>query len=339
VWLLRRFVASVAIIFAVVTLVFILIHVAPGNPCVGSEEAGTQDPAMCPLLIRQFGLDQPLHVQYGRYLVQLLHGNLGYSFSLHRPVSDALTETMPFTLQLAGVALLVDFLLGLWLGIYQALRVNRLPDVVLSNVTLFLYSLPTFWLALVLLLLFAEKVKLFPLGGPSDPILCPVIDSAYCVADRIWHLVLPAFTLGLVGAAGTARFQRAAMLEVAQQDFVRTARAKGLSEQRVVLRHQLRNALLSFITRFGLTLPFLLTGAVLIETIFAWPGMGRLAVNAILTRDHALVTATALIASTLVVSGNLLADILIGIADPRVRVPADGAAGGAGGADAALLTT
>ena len=225
-------------------------------------------------------------------------------------------------MQLAGVALLIDFLVGLWLGIYQALRVNRLPDVVLSNVTLFAYSLPTFWLALVLLLLFAEKVKLFPLGGPSDPVLCPLIDSAYCVADRIWHLVLPALTLGLVGAAGTARFQRAAMLEVAQQDFVRTARAKGLSERRVVLRHQLRNALLSFITRFGL--PFLLTGAVLIETIFAWPGMGRLAVDAILTRDHALVTATGLIASTVVVSGNFLADILIGIADPRVRVAADG---------------
>jgi len=325
VWLLRRLVASVAIIFAVVTLVFILIHVAPGDPCVGSDESA-RDPAMCPLLIRQFGLDQPLYVQYGRYLLQLLQGNLGYSFSLHRPVRDALAETIPFTLQLAGVALLIDFLVGLGLGIYQALRVNRLPDVVLSNVTLFAYSLPTFWLALVLLLLFAEKVKLFPLGGPSDPVLCPLIDSAYCVADRIWHLVLPALTLGLVGAAGTARFQRAAMLEVAQQDFVRTARAKGLSERRVVLRHQLRNALLSFITRFGLTLPFLLTGAVLIETIFAWPGMGRLAVDAILTRDHALVTATGLIASTVVVSGNFLADILIGIADPRVRVAADGAA-------------
>ncbi len=324
VWLLRRFVASVAIIFAVVTLVFILIHVAPGDPCIGPAEGGTRDPAVCAQRIRQFGLDQPLAVQYWRYLAQLVHGNLDYSFSLHRPVRDALADTIPFTLQLAGVALLVDFLLGLWLGIYQALRVNRLPDIVLSNVTLFVYSLPTFWLALVLLLLFAEKVQLFPLGGPSDPILCPVIDSAYCVADRIWHLVLPALTLGLVGAAGTARFQRAAMLEVAQEDFVRTARAKGLSERRVVLRHQLRNALLSFITRFGLTLPFLLTGAVLIETIFAWPGMGRLAVNAILTRDHALVTATALIASTLVVSGNLLADILIGIADPRVRVPADG---------------
>jgi peptide/nickel transport system permease protein len=145
----------------------------------------------------------------------------------------------------------------------------------------------------------------------------------YCLADRIWHLVLPAATLGLVGAAGTARFQRSAMLEVAKQDFVRTARAKGLPERRIVLRHQLRNALLSFITRFGLTFPFLLTGAVLIETIFAWPGMGRLTVDAILQRDYAVVTATALIASTMVVTGSLIADILLVLADPRIRIHDD----------------
>jgi ABC-type microcin C transport system permease subunit YejB len=206
---------------------------------------------------------------------------------------------------------------------FPALRLNRLPDIVLGNVTLFVYSLPTFWLGLILLLLFGEKLRLFPVGGASDPILCPLVDSFYCLADRLWHMVLPAATLGLVGAAGTARFQRAAMLEVAQQDFVRTARAKGLPERRVVLRHQLRNALLSFITRFGLTFPFLLTGAVLVETIFAWPGMGRLTVDAILRRDHALVTAAALIASTLVVAGSLIADILLGFADPRIRVHED----------------
>jgi peptide/nickel transport system permease protein len=159
-------------------------------------------------------------------------------------------------------------------------------------------------------------------SGPNDAILCAVLDSLYCIADRLWHLVLPAATLGLVGAAGTARFQRAAMLEVANQDYVRTARAKGVPERRVVLRHQLRNALLSFITRFGLAFPFMLTGAVLIETIYAWPGMGRLAFEAILTRDYPLVTATALIASTVVVLGNLLADMLMGVADPRLRVRA-----------------
>jgi peptide/nickel transport system permease protein len=318
-WLLRRLVASVAIVFAVVTLVFILIHLAPGEPCPVDEI----DPAVCLELQQQFGWDQPLPVQYWRYLVALAHGNLGYSISLRRPVWDALTETIPFTLQLAGAALLLDFLLGLSLGIFQATRVNRLADVLIGNITLFIYSLPTFWLALILLLLFGEKLRWFPVGGANDPIFCPVVDSLYCVADRLWHLVLPAATLGLVGAAGTARFQRAAMLDVASQDYVRTARAKGVPERRVVLRHQLRNALLSFITRFGLAFPFLLTGAVLIETIYAWPGMGRLAFNGILSRDHALVTATALVASTVVVLGNLLADVLMEIADPRLRVRAD----------------
>jgi peptide/nickel transport system permease protein len=329
-WLARRLIASVAIIFAVVTFVFILIHLAPGRPCSG-ELGEVADPVACGQLIRDFGLDKPLVEQYGRYLVALTHGNLGYSFSHHRPVRDDLAETIPFTLQLAGAALLLDFLLGLGLGIYQAVRVNRMPDVVLGNLTLFIYSLPTFWLALLLLLIFGEKLGLFPVGGPNNPILCPVVDSFYCVADRVWHLILPAATLGLVGAAGTARFQRAAMLEVASQDYVRTARAKGVPERRVVLRHQLRNALLSFITRFGLAFPFLLTGAVLVETIFAWPGMGRLAVEAIFSRDYPVVTATALIASMVVVTGNLLADILLGIADPRLRVQ--------DGADAEMVTT
>ncbi|HEV2672537.1 MAG TPA: ABC transporter permease [Gemmatimonadales bacterium] len=322
-WLLRRLAASVAIVFAVVTFVFILIHLAPGDPCIVGTGEGIPDPEVCRSLVRQFGLDQPILVQYWRYLAELAHGNLGYSFALHRPVRDALADTLPFTLQLAGAALLIDFGLGLALGIYQALRLNRLPDVVLGNITLFVYSLPTFWLGLILLLLFGETLRLFPVGGAGDPILCPLVDSFYCLADRLWHMVLPAATLGLVGAAGTARFQRAAMLEVAQQDFVRTARAKGLPERRVVLRHQLRNALLSVITRFGLTLPFLLTGAVLVETIFAWPGMGRLTVDAILRRDYAVVTAAALIASALVVAGSLIADMLLGFADPRIRVRDD----------------
>jgi peptide/nickel transport system permease protein len=318
-WLVRRVFASLAIIFAVVTLVFILIHLAPGEPFQGPDD-GSVDPVVREQLRIQFGLDKHVLVQYGMYLAQLARGNLGYSFSHFRPVHEVLADTIPFTLLLAGTALLFDFVVGLLLGVYQALRVNRVPDIVVSAVSLFIYSLPTFWLGLILLLLLAQKLQIFPAGGSGDVVLCPVVDSFYCVMDRLWHLALPALTLGMVGAAGTARFQRAAMLEVAGRDYIRTARAKGLPERRIVLRHQLRNALLSFITRFGLAFPFLLTGAVLTETIFAWPGMGRVAVEAILRRDYPLVTASALIASTLVVVGSLLADVLLAAADPRVRV-------------------
>jgi peptide/nickel transport system permease protein len=322
-WLVRRVAASIAIVFLVVTLTFILMDVAPGKPMLGPNER-LVDPQAEAILNRQFGLDGPLDVRYVSYLRELAHGNLGLSFGLRRPVADALAEAIPNTLLLAGAALLIDFLIGLALGVYQALRVHRLPDVVLGNVTLFLYSVPTFWLGLILLLVFGEWVGWFPVAGMSDPILCPTVSSVYCAMDRLWHLALPALTLGIVGAAGTARFQRATMLEVAAHDYIRTARAKGASERRVVWRHQLRNALLSFITLFGLAFPFLLTGAVLIETIFAWPGMGRLATDAILRRDFPVVNAAVLIASTMVVAGNLLADVLLAIADPRLRVRAGG---------------
>ena len=325
-WLVRRVAASVAIVFAVVTITFFLMALAPGEEMLGPDERQV-DPQVRAELRRQFGLDKDPVTRYFSYLGQLARGNLGVSFALHRPVADALAEAIPNTLLLAGAALFVDFLLGLALGIYQALRVHRLPDVLLGNVTLFLYSVPTFWLGLILLLVFGAWLRWFPVAGMSDPILCPNVGSFYCMMDRLWHLALPALTLGFVGAAGTARFQRAAMLEVAGQDYIRTARAKGASERRVVLRHQLRNALLSFITLFGLAFPFLLTGAVLIETIFAWPGMGRLATDAILRRDFPVVNAAVLLASTLVVGGNLLADVLLAAADPRLRVRgAEGAA-------------
>ena len=182
--------------------------------------------------------------------------------------------------------------------------------------------MPTFWLGLVLLLVFGQRLGWFPVGGLRDLVLCPRVDSLPCAADFAWHLALPALTLGVVGAASTARYQRAALLDVVRQDFVRTARAKGLPERRVLLVHALRNALLPLITLFGLTFPFLLTGAVLVETVFAWPGMGLLAVNAILQRDYPIVTAAALVASVMVVLGNLLADALYGVADPRIRVRA-----------------
>ncbi|MGH7568377.1 MAG: ABC transporter permease [Gemmatimonadales bacterium] len=318
-WLVRRVVAAVAIVFAVVTLTFVLIHLAPGTPFLPAAERPF-DPAVAESLTVRFGLDRPLPVQYARYLSAVAAGNLGVSFSQRRPVAEALADAIPNTLILAATALAVDFALGLALGLFLAARARRLADAALGNLTLFLHSVPTFWLGLLLLLVFGQWLRWFPVGGVTDPVLYPALSWLGKLGDRLWHLALPALTLGLVGAAGTARFQRAAMLEVIGQDFVRTARAKGVGEARVLLVHALRNALLPVITLVGLAFPFLLTGAVLIETIFAWPGMGRLAAEAIFRRDYPVVTAAALVASTMVVTGSLVADVLYAVADPRIRV-------------------
>jgi peptide/nickel transport system permease protein len=318
-WVVRRVAASIAIVWAVVTLTFFVIHAAPGSPFL-PEQSQNVSPETIRRLVADFGLDRSLLEQYALYIRNLARGNLGESFALRRPVADALADAIPHTFLLALAALLIDFTVGLALGIYQAVRERRVGDIVLGNVALFVNSMPTFWLGLVLLLVFAQRLHGFPIGGIADPVLCPRVDSGACVLDFLWHLTLPALTLGLVGAAGTARFQRAAMLEVIRQEYVRTARAKGLGERRVWLVHALRNALLPFITLVGLAFPFLLTGAVLVETVFAWPGMGLLAVKAILQRDYYVVTGAAIVTSTMVVLGNLIADVLYAAADPRIRV-------------------
>ncbi len=319
VWLVRRVAAAAATVFAVVTLTFFLVHAAPGTPFLpGSERPA--DPAVVEGLRRQFGLDRPLPVQYARYLAALATGNLGMSFTLRRPVADAIAEAVPNTLVLAAAALVIDFGLGLVLGLYLATHARRAGDIALGGALLLVQSVPTFWLGLVLLLVFGQWLAWFPVGGVTDPVVYPALTWAGKAADRLWHLALPALTLGLVAAAGTARFQRAALLEVLGQPFVRAARAKGLPERRLVLVHALRNALLPLITLFGLSFPFLLTGAVLIETIFAWPGMGKLAADAVFLRDYPLVTAVALVASVMVVLGSLIADLLYAAADPRIRL-------------------
>jgi peptide/nickel transport system permease protein len=319
-WLVRRVGAAFAIVVAVVTLTFFLIQILPGVPFRSPDRP--MDPAAWARLNERFGLDRPLPVQYVKYLAAVARGELGESFSQRRPVAAALADAVPNTIVLGAAALVIDFALGLLLGVVQAVRRGTATDVVVGNASLFLYSVPTFWLGLVLLLVFAQRLQWFPVGGVTDAVLYPTLSWAGKMADRLWHLALPALTLGLVGAAGTARYQRAAMLEAWNYDFVRTARAKGVGERRVILRHVLRNALLPVITLFGLALPFLLTGAVLIESIFSWPGMGRLAATAIFQRDYPLVTATAIVAAALVAAGSLVADLLYYAADPRVRARA-----------------
>src|SRR3989449_5780732 len=222
-----------AIVFAVVTITFSVVPSPAGTR--GATADRPLPPEVCRQLCRRFGCDKPLLVQYGKYLTALAHGDLGESIGLHRPVADALADAIPNTFTLALAALLIDFALGLALGIYQAVRAGRFGDVAVGNVALLVNSMPVFWLGLVLLLVFAQWLRWFPAGGITNPILCPRLHSPYCLLDFLWHLTLPALTLGLVGAASTARYQRAAMLEVVRQDYVRTARAKGLRERRGLL--------------------------------------------------------------------------------------------------------
>lgn len=320
-WLLRRLAAAFAIVLAVVSFAFIAIHLAPGTPFL-PEEGRLINPAAVARLRARFGLDRPLPEQYVRYLAALAHGDLGESFSQRRPVSQAIASAIPSTVRLAGAALVIDFLLGIALGVFQAARARRRSDAALTSATLFLYSLPVFWLGLVLLLVFGQWLHWLPVGGETDVVLYPYLSFFGRLFDRLKHLALPALTLGVIGAAGTARFQRAALLEVLGQDFIRTARAKGLTQSAVLVRHALRDALLPVIALLGLALPFLLTGAVLIETVFAWPGLGKLATDAIAARDYPLVLAATLLASVAVVIGSLVADVLTAIADPRVRLTA-----------------
>ena len=320
-WLLRRCAAGIAIVFAVVSLTFVAIHLAPGRPFLPPDER-PMNPAVVARLEHSYGLDQPIGVQYVRYLVALAHGEMGESFSQRRPVAAAIADAVPNTLLLTIAALAIDFTLGIVIGLFQAARARRRSDAALANATLFLYSLPTFWLALVLQLVFGLWLGWFPTCCVTDPVVYQSLPLLGRLAARLHHLVLPALTLGLVGAGGTARFQRASLLEALGHEYIRTARAKGLAEPAVLVRHAWRDALLPVISLAGIALPFLLTGAVLIETVFSWPGLGKLAADAISARDYPLVLGTTLLATCAVVAGSLIADVLTAAADPRVRLTA-----------------
>ncbi len=320
-FVLRRALQAVAVIWIVTSVGFLLIHLAPGDPFSETLENPAVSAETRALWRAEYGLDRPLGEQYIRWLSAVGRGQLGFSFSHRRPVAHVLRDTIPNTLQLLGVALLASFAIGAWLGIAQARRHGSGVDHGVRMGSLLFYSMPEFWLAMLMLLTFAYWIPLFPVGGMIDPILHGQMGWWARLGDRVAHLVLPAVTLTVLNAAVIARHQRSAALEVMHQDFVRTARAKGLAERRVIWRHVLRNALLPVITLAGLAFPTLLGGAVFVERIFAWPGMGNLAVTAIHTRDYPLVMATMMIGAAMVTLGSLLADMLYAAVDPRTRSP------------------
>ena len=307
------------VVAVVTTATFILIHLAPGDPMGG----GLDDPRISEAVRTHgraaYGLDQPLPVQFLRYLTNAARGEFGYSFAYNESVRSLLARALPRTLLLAGTALVLSFAAGIAIALVQVARHGTATDRALGVASLAVYSLPDFWLAQVALLTFAYLVPLFPAGGMVDPVMHPYMGNMAALWDRVRHLVLPALTLATLTAAGIARFQRAALLDVAADDYLRTARAKGVPERSVLMRHALRNAALPVITLFGLALPGFLGGTVFIEKVFSWPGMGSLAVDAVAARDYPVVIACAVVGSMMVAGGSFIADVLYVVADPRLR--------------------
>jgi peptide/nickel transport system permease protein len=304
----------------VTTLTFVLVHLAPGDPISAALDGPGVTESVRQQWRESFGLDKPLGEQYVRWVANAARGELGYSFSHRRPVRDVLADTLPRTILLAGLSLVLSFFIGIAVGVLQAERPGGARDRWLGRVLLLLYSVPDFWLALIALLAFAYWLPLLPAGGIVDPVMHDYLSAGGRIADRLKHLVLPVLTLTLLSAASIARYQRSALLDVLPSDWMRTALAKGLSWRAAVRQHAVRNALLPTITLAGLWLPALAAGAVFIEKVFSWPGMGLATVNAIGARDYPLVTAGVLAISVLVVLGALLADIAVALVDPRVRL-------------------
>jgi peptide/nickel transport system permease protein len=312
----RRALAGLAVVVGVVTLMFFLIRLAPGDPAlllVGPTASQEQLAAQRKAL----GLDRPLPEQYLTWLGRFVRGDWGTSIATGQAVRSMISAAWPATVKLVGLSLLLSYGLGILVGAIQAARNGRL-DTVLSVITVTLFAVPGYWLGLMLVMVFTYWARALPAFGAAG------FDADFLtgwerLADRLRHLALPLATLTLIGIGGTARFVRGAMLDVRGAPHVAIAYAKGLSSTQVTLRHVLRNALIPVLTLLGLSLPALFSGAVFIEAIFAWPGVGRIMVEAVGARDYPVIMAATAVSAILVVIGNLLAEALAAWADPRLR--------------------
>jgi peptide/nickel transport system permease protein len=321
----RRFVAgrlaqAAIVVFLVTTVTFVLVHLAPGDPVATELSRPGVTEAVREHWREAYGLDGSLGEQYLRWMSNVARGELGWSFSFRRPVRDVIADALPRTLLLVGLSFVLSFALGIVVAVLQTERPGGRRDRWLGRILLLLYSVPDFWLALVVLLIFAYRLPIFPPSGIVHPVMHDYMSFWGRLLDRLWHLVLPVTTLTLLSTAAISRQQRSALMEVMPSDWMRTAIAKGMSHRRAVRRHALRNALLPSITLAGLALPALAAGALFVEKVYSWPGMGLLAANAIVARDYYLVTGAVLVSSVAVALGALLADIAVAAADPRIRV-------------------
>jgi len=303
----------------VATLVFVLMETAPGDPAdliIGERPV---PPEVRQRIEQAYGFDQPAPTRYARWIGSLFRGELGWSQSRSKPVVQVLADTVPPTLWLTGTALLLNVSLGLLLGIVSAAYRDRWPDRALTLGSLFLYAMPAFWLGLMAVLALSYWLPVFPTASMSS-VGAQEWHWIARLADRLWHLILPASVLGIASAAAMTRFVRAGLLHALGQEFVRAARARGIAPRRVLLAHALRNALIPVVNLVGLSLPILLSGSLVTEVVFAWPGMGRLTYDAIHAHDMSVVLATTLIATLMVLLGNLVADLTMPAVDPRIRL-------------------
>jgi len=309
---LKRLALALPLALGVATLTFVLLETAPGQPADLLLGSGPVPPEVRERLDRAYGFDRPAVERYARWLGALaLRGELGWSHSRHRPVRELIAAALPPLA--AGVAL----------GVAAAARRGRWPDRLIGVGGLLLYAMPTFWLGLMAILLFTFVVPVFPAASMRS---VGAVDWSWPrrLADLAWHLALPAAVLGLASAAAMTRFVRAGLLEALGEEFVRAARARGLDDRRVMLGHALRNAAIPLINLVGLSLPILFSGSLVVEVVFAWPGMGRLTYDAIRAHDVSVVLAATLLAALMVVAGNLAADLAMAAVDPRIRVGGSG---------------
>jgi len=312
-YIAKRMLQIFPVLLGVVVINFVIIHIAPGNPAV-IMAGGEAPPEYIGMLEEEWGLNKPLHEQFVTYLVNLLRGNLGYSYKYRAPVLDVILERLPATLLLTGTAFLIAVLAGVILGVSSSKKPFSFEDNTIMLGSLVFYSMPNFWTGLMAIIILSLRLGLFPVQGMQS--FGADLNSAL---DLIWHLILPATTLGLVQLALYARLTRSSMLEELRKDYITTARSKGLDDRSILYRHALKNALIPTITIIGIRLSFMFTGAVVTETIFAWPGIGRLMYDSIYTRDYPLLMGIFVISSAVTVLANFLADIAYCIVDPRIR--------------------
>ena len=316
----HRALAGVAVVLGVVTLTFLLLHAAPGDPIdimLGPTATAEQIAAQR----RALGLDRPLTAQFASWLWRFARGDWGSSIAKGRPVRAILGDAWPATVRLVVLSLVLSYLIGITVGIVQAARSGTRADTMLSVLSVMLFGVPGYWLGLMLILVFTYWTRALPAFGAAG-FDADYLSGGRWLLDRLRHLALPLATLTLIGIGGAARFVRGAMLDTLSQPFITTARAKGLTGRRVLVRHALRNALTPVVILLGLSLPALFSGAVFIEAVFAWPGVGRILVEAVQARDYPVVMAATAVSAVLVVLGNMLADVLAAWVDPRLRRPA-----------------